>query len=305
MNWKRFFMRARRAAEFERELDAHLAHETDDFLAAGLDPGVARQAAKRKLGNLGTLREIEHERNTFGALDGASRDLRYAARQIRLAPAYAAVVILSIALGTGANTAIFQLLDALRLRSLPVRDPPHLASLSIPKPRHRDGNFLGWPSEFTNPVWEAIRDRQQAFSGVFAWSMDRFNISPSGQARFAQGLWASGDFFRVLGVEPILGRAFTVADDSPNCSAGAVISYAFWQREFGGAPEAVGRKLYVNTAPIPVIGVMPPAFFGIDAGRRFDIALPLYAERMADGGNGYIDTSTDWWLGVMGRLTGC
>jgi predicted permease len=302
MNWKRFLTRARRAAEFERELDAHLAHEADDLRAAGLDGDAARQAAIRKLGNLGALREIEHERNTFGALDGAWRDLRYAARQIRLAPAYAAVVILSIALGTGANTAIFQLLDALRLRSLPVRDPQRLASLSIPKPRHRDGNFLGFPSEFTNPVWEAIRDRQLGFSGMFAWSMDRFNISPSGQARFAQGLWASGDFFRVLGVDPILGRTFTVADDSRHCGAGAVISYAFWQREFGGAPDVVGRKLYVNTAPIPVIGVMPPAFFGIDAGRRFDVALPLCAERIADGGNGYIDTHTDWWLGVMGRL---
>ena len=105
MNWKRYFTRARRAAEFERELDAHIAHEVDDFLADGLDHDAARRAAIRKLGNLGALREIEHQRNTFGALDGAWRDLRYAARQIRLAPAYAAVVILSIALGTGANTA--------------------------------------------------------------------------------------------------------------------------------------------------------------------------------------------------------
>ena len=302
MNWKRYFTRASRAAAFERELNAHLEHEIDDYLAAGMDRDAARHAAIRKLGNLGALREIEHDRNTFAALDGAWRNLRYAARQVRLAPAYAAVVILSIALGTGANTAIFQLLDALRLRSLPVRDPRHIASLSIPKPRHREGNFLGFPSEFTNPIWEAIRDRQQAFSGVFAWSVDLFNISPSGQTRFAQGLWASGDFFRVLGVDPILGRTFTVADDSPRCSAGAVISYAFWQQEFGGAPDVLGRKLYVNTAPIPVIGVMARTFFGIDAGRRFDVALPLCAERLADGGNGYIDTPTDWWLGVMGRL---
>ncbi|HEX3880534.1 MAG TPA: ABC transporter permease [Bryobacteraceae bacterium] len=302
MSWMKYFRRARRGADFDQELEAHLAHEADILIARGMNPRSARQAAIRKLGNVAALAEQERDRNTLGALEGAWRDIRYAIRQIRLSPSYAAVVILSIALGTGANTAIFQLLDAVRLRSLPVRAPQELASVSIPKPRRRTGNFTGFPSELTNAMWERIRERQQGFSGMFAWSTDRINLSPAGQARFAQALWVSGDLFRVLDVAPVLGRAFTSADDGSQCSLGAVISYSFWQREFGGNPAVIGQKLTVNTLAMPVLGVAPPQFFGLDAGRRFDVALPLCAERVADGGDDRIDTATDYWLGVMGRL---
>jgi hypothetical protein len=236
MSWKKYFTRARRDADLQRELEAHLAHESDTFLARGMNPESARHAALRKLGNVAALRESLYERNSLSFLESCWQDLRHAFRQLRFSPGYAAVTILSLALGTGVNIAVFQLIDAVRLRSLPVPNPQQLAEISIPKPRKRTGDFTGWPSEFTYPVWEQIRDRQRGFSGVLAWSMGRINLSPSGQARFAQGMWVSGDFFRVLGVKPVAGRVFTAAEDNRDCNTGAVISHAFWQREFAGDP---------------------------------------------------------------------
>ena len=302
MSWKKYFRRGRRDADFERELEAHLEHETDGFIEAGMNPEAARHAALRKIGNVASLRERVHEGNSLVWLEGCLRDLRYAIRQLRLSPGFTAVAILSLALGAGLNTAIFQLLDAVRLRSLPAPHPERLAELSTAKPRKRTGNFTGWPSEFTNAMWEQIRERQQGFSGVAAWSMDRINLSTSGEARFAQGMWVSGDFFHVLGVEPVLGRAFTGAEDNRQCNTGVVIGYSFWQREFGGDPAVLARSVTVNTVRFPILGVAPESFFGVEPGRRFDVALPLCAERIADSGSGRIDSGTDYWLGIMGRL---
>src|SRR5262249_4368945 len=152
------------------------------------------------------------------------------------------IAVLSLALGIGANTAIFQLLNAVRLRTLPVRDPQELVEVKIAEPSDRTGNFNGRRPEFTYPLWEKIRNKQKAFSGVFAWGDYRFNLATGGEARFTEnGLWVSGDFFNVLGVRPILGRVFTNQDDQRGCGALlAVISYSFWQSEFGGEASVIG-----------------------------------------------------------------
>ena len=133
----------------------------------------------------------------------------------------------------------------------------------------------------TNPLWEQIRTRQQAFSGVFAWASESFDMSRSGELREVAGLWVSGDFFRVLGVEPVLGRLFTATDDRRGCglTPGAVVSYGFWQRELAGDLDAIaGRKILIGKNRVEVIGVTPPQFSGLEVGRRFDIALPICSE---------------------------
>jgi putative ABC transport system permease protein len=135
------------------------------------------------------------------------QDLHYGLRLLRKSPGFTAVAVISLALGIGANTAIFQLLNAVRLRSLPVLNPNELAEVKIANTDSRSGAFSSSHPSITNPQWEYIRDHQEAFSGVFAWSEDTFNLAQGGQVRPARGLWVSGDFFKVLGVAPVLGAS--------------------------------------------------------------------------------------------------
>jgi putative ABC transport system permease protein len=231
------------------------------------------------------------------------QDLRYGARLLRLNPVFTLVATLSLALGIGANTAIFQLLDAVRLRTLPVRNPQELAEVKIADRSWGSGNFSSRHPELTNPMWELIRKQQQAFSGIFAWSSETFNLARGGQARNAEGLWVSGEAFNVLGVPPLLGRVFTAADDRRGCgSPGVVISYPFWQREFGGQATALGSKLSLNGHPFEVIGVTPAGFFGMEVGRSYDVAVPICSEPVIKGEYTRLDMRHGWWLAITGRL---
>src|SRR5262249_34418310 len=152
------------------------------------------------------------------------------------------IAVLTLALGIGANTALFQLLDAVRLRTLPVKHPQELAEVGFDHQGWYAGHLEGRYPVLTNALLEQLRDYQQAFSGMFAWGTETFNLAVGGEVRNAQGLWVSGDFFNVLGVAPALGRVFQPSDDRHGCGAkGAVISYSFWQREFGGAASVIGR----------------------------------------------------------------
>src|SRR5262245_32240079 len=191
-------------------------------------------------------------------LDAVLKDLRYGLRQLRVNPSFTLIAVLSLALGIGANTAIFQLVNAVRLRTLPVEKPQELAYIDFPPRSMRSGNFSTRSARLTFALWEEIRKQQQAFSSVMAWSARRFTLAPGGEARYAEGLYVSDGFFRVLGIAPILGRDFTPADDTPDCgSPGAVISYSFWQREFLGDPNVTSRTVLLDGRPFPVYGVTP------------------------------------------------
>jgi len=231
-------------------------------------------------------------------------DLRHGARLLRLNPGFFSVATLSLALGIGANTAIFQLLDAVRLRLLPVAHPEQLAELEIAEDEHCcSGNFSDRRPNFTNPQWEQIRDHQQAFSGIFAWGDTRFNLASGGEARYAEGLWVSGDYFRTLGVEPLAGRMITNEDDRPGCgSPGAVISYPFWQREFAGDVGAIGKTLALDGHPVEIVGIAPPEFFGVEVGKSFDVAVPICAEPWINGEGSHLTKRHHWWLAIIGRL---
>ncbi|HEV3201761.1 MAG TPA: ABC transporter permease [Bryobacteraceae bacterium] len=232
------------------------------------------------------------------------QDLRFGARQLRLNPGFAAVAVLSLALGIGANTAIFQLVNAVRLRTLPVQRPEELAYIDFAKGSMRSGWFSTRSARFTYAQWEQVRDRQQAFSGILAWSATRFNLAAGGEARYAEGVFVSGDFFRALGVQPLLGRTFVADDDRLGCgSPGAVLSYAFWQREMAGSPDALGGTVRLDGRPFPILGVTGPGFFGVEVGHRYDVAVPLCADRLFfEDNQGRIPGRTAWWLSAIGRL---
>ncbi|MGH9906984.1 MAG: ABC transporter permease, partial [Pyrinomonadaceae bacterium] len=218
-------------------------------------------------------------------------------------PGFTTVALLSLALGIGANTAIFQLINSIRLKSLPVSSPNELAEVRIKDMVGARGNFTSTYNSVTNPIWEQIRDRQQAFSGILAWGNDDFILALGGEVRLAKGLWVSGDFFNVLGVQPLLGRTFTANDDTRGCgSPGLVISHAFWQREFAGDRNVIGRKLTLSDRPFEIIGVTPESFLGLEVGRSFDLAIPICADAIFSGEDSILDSGTTWWLMVTGRL---
>jgi predicted permease len=230
-------------------------------------------------------------------------DLRFGVRMLLKSPGFTAVAVLSLALGIGANTAIFQLVNAVRLKTLPVRDAHELVNIRLNDMDAARGSKQSLYPSVTNPIWEQIRDRQQGFSGVLAWGRNDFNLAQGGEVRWAKGLWVSGDFFNVLGVKPELGRLFSAADDQRGCAApGAVISHSFWQREYGGDRSVLGRKVTLADKPFEIVGVTPESFFGLEVGRTFDVALPLCADAIVSGKNSRLDSGFAWWLMVTGRL---
>jgi len=278
MTWRRFVRRHWWDEERAREIAAYLEAETAENVARGMPPAEAAAAARRKFGNPGVVREEIYRMNTIGWLESALRDLRYGARLLRLSPGFAAVAILSLALGIGANTAIFQLLDAVRLRSLPVQRPQELAEVKIVGGNHGMGLNHQY-GELTRPLWQEIRGKQQAFSGMFAWSANERYVGRGSEMRRFNGLWVSGDFFRVLGVRPWRGRLLMPEDEGACPVTRAVASYSYWRRELGGRDPGAGIKLVANNDLVEIVGVTPPEFFGMAVGESFDLALPFCREK--------------------------
>jgi putative ABC transport system permease protein len=231
------------------------------------------------------------------------RDLRHAFRFLRLSPGFTLVAVLTLALGIGANTAIFQLIDSIRLRAIPVKNPQELGTIRIADRHWGSGQFSSQYSQLTFAMWEQIRKRQEGFSEIAVWSDQRFNLATGGEVRKAKGIRVSGDFFHVLGVEPILGRLLGPEDDQPGCGTSAAnISYAFWQRNFAGDPSVVGKRLTLDGNSFQVIGVTPPGFNGISIGDTFDVAVPICVEPLLSPRNNRLTLRHAWWLASIGRL---
>jgi predicted permease len=231
------------------------------------------------------------------------QDFHYALRQLHKSPGFAAVAVLTLALGIGANTAIFQLLDSVRLRSLPVPNPQELVEVRVANGNGGMGINVGDNPQMTNPLWEELRDHQTAFSGIFAWGTDTFSLGNGVNARDVRGLWVSGGFFPTLGITPARGRLLQYQDDQHGCGASvAVISYGLWQSEFGGRDSAIGRSVTVQDHSFQIVGVTPPGFWGLEVGRIFDVALPICSLETIQSVNASFHRRDVWWLTVMGRL---
>ena len=279
--------RDRTERDLNDELDAFVAIAAADKEHDGVAPGDAHRLAVIELGGVEQVKERVRIGRHGGRLDEFGRDVRLAFRMCTRNPAFSGIVVLTLALGIGANTAIFSLVDSLMLRRLPVKDPRGLVLLST-----RQG-----PGAWSYPVWDQLR-RRSLFEDVAAWSRTRFDLASRGETQFVDGLWASGSFFETLGVQAVLGRTFSEADDhrggGPDGRV-AVISHRFWQRRFGGAADVIGRTLTLDRALVTIIGVTPPAFFGMEVGRTFDVAVPLEANTGPRG-------AFVRWLTVVGRL---
>ncbi len=228
-----------------------------------------------------------------------TRDARYSLRALGRTPVFAAVAIVSLALGIGANAAIFQLIDTVRFRSLPVASPAGLVEVRA-EGVHGFGVSTNYNAEVTNPLWEQIRDHQGALASMFAWGNAQLEVGRGDHARQAHGLWVSGDFFRALGIAPERGRLLTTDDDRKGCGAAAVVvSHAFWQGHLGGSENVIGSALTIVDQPFTVVGVTPSSFTGLEVGQTFDVALPLCSASLWSNS---LDRRDLWWLTVMGRL---
>jgi putative ABC transport system permease protein len=279
----------------DKELRFHIDARVDDLVASGIPVDEARRQARLELGGVMQTKEAVRDLGAWSIVNGLVQDLRLAFRSLRATPVVTAVAILSLALGIGANTAIFSIVDSLVLRALPVSEPQQLATMT---------GGLGPTSTWTYPIWTELQHRSDAFGGVVAWSSPRFNIAQGGEMQPVNGMYVSGEFFTTLGVPAVVGRTFSAADDGRGAGpdgAVAVISYGFWQRHFAGAASALGSTLMIDRTPFSVIGVTPPAFYGPEVGWAYDVAVPIGAELLIRGKDSELDSRTKYWLNILIR----
>ncbi len=299
MRFVRRFRALFRKEELDQQLSAelkfHLEKQIEQNMAAGMSVEEARYAALRKFGGVEQVKE--ECRDTWGVrfIDSLLQDIRFSLRMLAKNPGFTAVAVLTLALGIGANTAIFSLIDTVMLKTLPVPKPEELMQVRFRDPRR------GGLSSFTNPLWEQLRDRQDVFSGVFAWGYAQFDLAQGGAVHLVRGIWVSGDFFKTLELGPAAGRLIAPYDDQRGCAGVAVLSYGFWQEHYGGAPSAIGSSLSLSTHPFEVVGVAPRGFYGMDVGSKFDVAIPICATAKFDGKEARLDSRGWWWLSVVGR----
>jgi macrolide transport system ATP-binding/permease protein len=326
MSLKRFFRRTRRDEELSRELDSHLAHEIDDNLARGLSPEEARRQAYLKLGNPLRIRDTVWETNRIAWLEDTWRDFRYAARTLAKTPGFTTVALLVMALGIGANTAIYSFLDSLLLRSLPVSDPASLVVLNWHAKDFRgdsvmqgmSGSTYDDPEQgstggiFPYPAFALFQENNSVFSDVFAYCHTRevrtMNVTINGQTEIASGELVSGNYFHGLAVLPAAGRLIIPGDDRTGAAAVAVVSHGFSEKHFGGAASAAGHSILINNLAFTVIGVTPPEFFGVDPATVSDVYLPMHTNLLLGAADSFGFQAQDYldqnyyWVEIMARL---
>jgi putative ABC transport system permease protein len=289
--------------EMDEELSAFVEASAADKLRRGMPPDEAVRTARAEMGSANAVKHHIRSAAWEANVEIFLRDLWYGVRRLAHSPGFAAIAVLTLALGIGANAAIFQLLDAVRLRSLPVRNPSELTVVRLADPRGKRGNQATYYPALNNPLWEYIRDHQHVFSQVMAWNPTSLGITEGDHERIVPGLWVSGDFFNALGVRPALGRVFNSSDDRPGCgAAGVVVSYAFWQSQLNADRQIVGHTLNIGRHAVPILGVTSPGFTGPEIGNSFDLAVPICSQPAYWPDGNLLNSSTDWWLTVMGRL---
>jgi putative ABC transport system permease protein len=256
--WLRFFRRARRDAECEGDIEFYLATETEENIARGLSPEEARAAARRKFGNPSLIREEVYQMNTAAFLDAVCRDLLYALRGMRSSPAFVVTAMITLALGIGANTAIFSVIRAVMLRPLEFQEPERLVYMSIDNaPQNVHDNQFGLPQ------FEELRTHARSFEAFGAYGVNPETVSISGDGGAPEALRAarvSANFLDVLGVRPVIGRSFIPEEDQRGGPCVALISFTLWKRRFGGDPSLAGRTATLDSSACTVLGVLPPGF---------------------------------------------
>jgi predicted permease len=313
------FWRKRKQSDFAAEIEAHLELETEQLKAQGLSEEEARRAARRAFGNVTQAQERFYESGRWLWWDHLVQDLRFGLRMLRKNPGFTVIAVLTLALGIGADTAIFSLIDAVMLRPLPVPHPQQIVVLKWEArqwPKTNSFNaYSGCPIKatglknpipagcsFSYPMFEQMRAQKDIFAATFAIvPTPQLGVSIDGNASFAEGEFVSGGFFPALGLRAASGRRLGASDEGAASSPAIVISYNYWKRQFSGAPSAVGKSIVVNGIPSTIVGVAPPAFLGLDPGIVHDMWLPLSTQNLVVHQWNATDAAA-WWLMAGARL---
>jgi macrolide transport system ATP-binding/permease protein len=313
---------ATRSEALREEMELHLAEKAAELEADGMTPECAKAEARRRFGNVGLKQEDSREIWMTRFWSELWQDVRYGCRTMAANKAFSALAVLSLALGIGANSAIFSIMESILLRSLPVADPESLVVLNwhgrLPSDGSKDHVMHGlqgmfWPGDkgalvsgiFPYPAFETLREENPVFSTLFGYfSGHTRSLAVRGQAASAGAEFVTGEYFRGLGVSPAAGRLIESEDDRPGAAPVAVISFATSQNRFGGPPNAIGQRVLVDNNPFTVVGVAPPEFFGVDPAAAPDLYLPLHTNVLLYGAEAarlYADGNF-YWLEMMGRL---
>src|SRR5437773_9347271 len=313
---------ARRSEALREEMELHLAERAAELQADGMTAERARAEARRRFRSVGLKHEESREIWMTRFWSELGQDVRYGCRTMTANKAFSALAVLSLALGIGANTAIYSFMESILLRSLPVADPESLVVLNWHSRPPQEGSRewvihglqgLFWPGDkgtlvsgiFPYAAFETPREGNPVFSTLFGYfdGLNR-NLTVRGQAASASSEYVTGDYFRGLEVLPAAGRLINSEDDRAGAAAVAVISFATSQNRFGGPPNAIGQSILVDNIPFTVIGVTPPEFFGVDPAVAPDLYLPLHTNVLVDGTGAarmYGDGNF-YWIEMMGRL---
>jgi predicted permease len=313
------FQRKTVEAELDEELRSHFEIQVDKSVASGMTREEAVRRARLEFGGHEQLKEECRDARGVRFLETLAHDVRYGLRMLRKSPGFTAVAVLTLALGIGANTAIFTLIDAVLLKMLPVKNPQELVLLEWTKPQGPGGNMwvdgsdweengrdVGTPLSY--PAFQQLHTQNQVFSDMFAFADfgDDVNVVADGQPGLVHGQMATSDIFRTLGLQAIAGRLFTESDDLPGAAPVCVISDGYWKRRFGADPRIAGKPITVAGVPFTIIGVTPPEFFGLQSGADVQLWVPLSMQPLVepdlDPKVSMFTSANRWWLIVVARL---
>ena len=305
------FRRKRSAEDFAEEIKAHLELEADELRSEGLTADDARWKARREFGNVRAAQERFYMRGRWAWLDGLVRNLRYGFRSLLQNPGFALIAILTLALGMGANTAVFSVMNAVLMQSLPVANPDSVVYLRTSNPPHGTGT-IDSQKTFSYPVYDTLRRQSRGLSPVMAYvplSGNKVAVRLGAEPEEAEGDMVSGTFFSGLGVRLVRGRGFTEQDEASHAPI-AVISYNYWTRRFARNPEVIGSTFYVNGIGFTIVGISANGFEGVEEGGSTDFWVPLQGRQElnawgnpTENGKIYLANPTWWCLRLIGRLS--
>lgn len=313
LSWSRANLRrSRMESEMDAELKFHMEAYANDLVRKGMPREEAARRARLEFGGIERAKEGCRDATGVTFVESLVQDIRYGLRMLRNNLGFTAIAVLSLAFGIGANTAIFTLIDAVMLRMLPVKNPQELVSLKLEPdtqfPREApDGDRS---IVFPYPAFVQMREHNQALSALFAFrDTGPVSVLVNGNAEIVRGQLVTSNYFSALGVRTALGRDFVPEDDAPGAGSVAIISYGYWQSHFGGEVSAMGRQILVNGAPVTIIGVAAPEFFGLQPGSAAGLYMPMAMQPKIvpnvageDPGTSTFTATNVWWIQLMGRL---